>query len=577
MAKLRIADHFWAEDNRALNILSERMQKSNATCNAIRTVFEKRARIEEEYGQRLLNLSEISLSEFEENYSTFSESLESIPTATEAAARAHIDLAQHIKQLLETPLAGFIRNQKDQWKMATVRVSESQDLKSRHLQGMQHAHSNYIDERNRLSRKSSMDYNRKSEVQQSLHTLSNLEQSYKLSVEDLSSASTQWADDWRNTCDIFQRLEENRIDYLRRTIWSYANMMSTVYVVDDQSCERIRTSLEVIDISGDTEAFIEHKGTSTAIPDVPQFVPYDPLSLQTSNTEEGQSRNTHEINIPVADEELRSVNDQLKMLPLASEAMDNKLVNRMTEKDSFIHPNSRLSFKENSNLLGREISQTRSADSNSDMLQNTVISVLPALDKSPTDGLFRESWDRPAFSRKESSGRVRQSKYDTKQVSDLEHTPRSSRGVSTVNLPQRTSSLPKDPLVFSSYATQLAPAESIDNLPDWHAYNDYLSKTPSNLGTTQSQLERKSRSDFSKLVVNTSLEPSHASLNTNNRKRSGLLNPQTDHEHESWKHSRSPSLQSPATLSSNDPIGLASQGQGKEPEPTISIYIFQKV
>ncbi|KAL0076505.1 hypothetical protein F4703DRAFT_1883789 [Phycomyces blakesleeanus] len=169
MAKSRIADHFWAEDNKALNILSERMQNSNSTCNAIRTVFEKRARIEEEYGQRLLQLSEISLSEFEESYSTFSESLESIPTATEAAARAHIDLAQHIKQLLETPLAGFIRNQKEQWKMATTRVGESQNLKSRYIQGMQHAQSKYMDECTKLSRANSlMDYNARSEIQQSI-------------------------------------------------------------------------------------------------------------------------------------------------------------------------------------------------------------------------------------------------------------------------------------------------------------------------------------------------------------------------------------------------------------------------
>ncbi|KAL0075598.1 hypothetical protein J3Q64DRAFT_1374905 [Phycomyces blakesleeanus] len=148
-------------------------------------------------------------------------------------------------------------------------------------------------------------------------------------------------------------------------------------------------------------------------------------------------------------------------------------------------------------------------------------------------------------------------------------------------------------MIFSSYATQLAPAESVDNLPDWHAYNDYLSNTPVST-LAQNQLERKSRSgDFSKLVVNTSLDSINANNSTTNnpnytisssnnnnnnnnnslyasstyRQRSALLTPNQTADHgdhsdqnqnqnqsrdrdrdrdpELWKHSRSPSLQSP--------------------------------
>ena len=80
-----------------------------------------RAQIEQDYGERLLKLSQIRLSESEEPSSTFAETLHSIPTATEAAARAHIDLAQQIHHLLETPLSAFIKEQK------TVRKSVNND------------------------------------------------------------------------------------------------------------------------------------------------------------------------------------------------------------------------------------------------------------------------------------------------------------------------------------------------------------------------------------------------------------------------------------------------------------------
>ena len=81
-----------------------------------------RAQIEQEYGERLLKLSQIQLLDSEDGNNTFGELLESVPTATEATARAHIDLAQQIHHLLEAPLAGFIKDQK------AVRKSVSNDL-----------------------------------------------------------------------------------------------------------------------------------------------------------------------------------------------------------------------------------------------------------------------------------------------------------------------------------------------------------------------------------------------------------------------------------------------------------------
>lgn len=71
-----------------------------------------RAQIEQEYGERLLKLSQIHLNEAEDSQSTIFETLGSLPVAMEAAARAHIDLAQQMHHLLETPLANFIKEQK---------------------------------------------------------------------------------------------------------------------------------------------------------------------------------------------------------------------------------------------------------------------------------------------------------------------------------------------------------------------------------------------------------------------------------------------------------------------------------
>lgn len=60
----------------------------------------------------MLKLSQIPLNDAEDPRSTVFETLDSLPVATEAAARAHIDLAQQIHHLLEIPLANFIKEQK---------------------------------------------------------------------------------------------------------------------------------------------------------------------------------------------------------------------------------------------------------------------------------------------------------------------------------------------------------------------------------------------------------------------------------------------------------------------------------
>jgi hypothetical protein len=71
------------------------------------------AQLEEDYGERLLQIAQSPVGDHEEFGSTFSETLSDIPAATEAAARAHLDLAQQIKHHLEIPLAGFVQDQKE--------------------------------------------------------------------------------------------------------------------------------------------------------------------------------------------------------------------------------------------------------------------------------------------------------------------------------------------------------------------------------------------------------------------------------------------------------------------------------
>lgn len=61
-----------------------------------------RAQIEEEYGNALLKLSQSY--EVEDRFSTIS-------TASEMSARAHLDLSQNIRNMLQIPLENYMKEQ----------------------------------------------------------------------------------------------------------------------------------------------------------------------------------------------------------------------------------------------------------------------------------------------------------------------------------------------------------------------------------------------------------------------------------------------------------------------------------
>ncbi|KAI9274489.1 hypothetical protein BDA99DRAFT_555917 [Phascolomyces articulosus] len=306
----RMSDHFWANDNTALNNILERLLKSKRTCETILKI----AQIEQDYGERLLKLSQIRLSESEEPSSTFSETLQSIPTATEAAARAHIDLAQQIHHLLETPLSAFIKEQKAVRKSTMAEIDKIQNLRYMHLDNVKRSREAYMTECNKL--KNYEGDRQGDELMQIKQKTATVDHEYKLSVGILESVTNNWIEEWKKSCNTFQELEEKRLSYLSGTLLAYANMISNVYTIDDQSCDRIKGGLDNLSIAADIYTFIHSKGTGSTVPEIPKYTCHHDFDQAPELSVQTTPRTVREINIPVKDdEELRSVSDQLRKLP----------------------------------------------------------------------------------------------------------------------------------------------------------------------------------------------------------------------------------------------------------------------
>eukprot|EP00842_Homolaphlyctis_polyrhiza_P001312 jgi/Hompol1/2181/HPOL_002855-RA len=64
----------------------------------------------------------------------------------------------------------------------------------------------------------------------------------------------------------YQKMEEDRFQCIRGYIWNYTNFLSGLCVAEDESCERIRVSLEKCDFEKDMAMFLERNATGSDIP-----------------------------------------------------------------------------------------------------------------------------------------------------------------------------------------------------------------------------------------------------------------------------------------------------------------------
>lgn len=56
---------------------------------------------------------------------------------------------------------------------------------------------------------------------------------YEAAVQTLEETTGRWNKEWKSACDKFQDLEEERLDFTKSSLWTYANIASTVCVSDD--------------------------------------------------------------------------------------------------------------------------------------------------------------------------------------------------------------------------------------------------------------------------------------------------------------------------------------------------------
>jgi hypothetical protein len=112
----------------------------------------------------------------------------------------------------------------------------------------------------------------KAKLEKTQINIATLNTEYENAVKALEDTTGRWNRDWKAAADKFQDLEEERLDFMKSSLWSFANIASTVCVSDDASCEKVRLSLENCEVEKDIMSFIKERGTGQEIPDPPKYI-----------------------------------------------------------------------------------------------------------------------------------------------------------------------------------------------------------------------------------------------------------------------------------------------------------------
>ncbi|KAH6658858.1 cell division control protein [Plectosphaerella plurivora] len=275
---LSFANNFWGKDDAGVVPLLGRMQASKQTCDELKAFYNARASLEDEYSRRLLALCRKPLGSQETG--SLRTSFDTLRGEVESMGRQHQNIAAQMKTELEEPLAAFSGGMKERRKIVQNGIEKLHKVKVQQTQQVNKTRDRYEQECLKIKGYLAQGHmvmgqeerKNKAKLEKTQISVATSNTEYENAVKALEDTTTRWNREWKAAADKFQDLEEERLDFTKSSLWQFANIASTVCVSDDASCEKVRLSLEKVDVETDIIAFIKERGTGQEIPDAPKYI-----------------------------------------------------------------------------------------------------------------------------------------------------------------------------------------------------------------------------------------------------------------------------------------------------------------
>ncbi|KIM36406.1 hypothetical protein M413DRAFT_78247 [Hebeloma cylindrosporum] len=243
------------------DVLFARLGGATKTTEELKTFFEERASIEEEYAKQLSKLAKLTLGRDE--IAELRKPLDAVRTETERQAGIHLDLAQQLRSEIGISTTAFHARQI--YHKNTYQARIEKQLKIKQIQ------QSYVNKAREKCEQDSIWINaftaqasfvRGKNLEKINLKLERAKEAFQTNEREFLNFSTalhkiamRWEQDWKSFCDSCQDMEQDRMDFMKDHLWDYANVISMGCIADDASCESIRVALEQLDTENKMENF----------------------------------------------------------------------------------------------------------------------------------------------------------------------------------------------------------------------------------------------------------------------------------------------------------------------------------
>lgn len=281
MSTARYSDSFWDSDingSRGYDELKARIREGKKLSNEIENYFRQRAKIERDYAKDLQKL--VDNCKHKNELGSLEKAWRDVKTDTSRIAQTH-DTAGADFDKLAQEMSSFTDEQKRQSKAAEDAVQKlHSNLKSSYNKFTSqektfHQKGEIHDElQNSLK---FMEKTRNTVVPKDLEKvrvreskakddLEKNENSYKNLHEEVTKSKAAYESEMTKMCELFQTLDEKRIDHTRDNLWKCTNLESRICVEQDEYAEKMRQNIEPCDIDGDIQLYIKYHKTGSEKP-----------------------------------------------------------------------------------------------------------------------------------------------------------------------------------------------------------------------------------------------------------------------------------------------------------------------
>ncbi|KAG2231034.1 hypothetical protein INT48_006365 [Thamnidium elegans] len=294
---INFSDNFWESlDKNGITILLERMRGAKQTCEKFKHAYESRALLEEEYGKTLLQIAQKQKISSTENGSS-QHAMDTMQQQFQTVAESHLQLSSSLREKVVVPVSRLLNKQrilKKELQTSIQKLYNNRQVQANFVHRAHKRHNLEIEKANLLVQQQGSEKDKIATFKSASVTIDKLKKVYDEALQDLSTMVLEWNKEWVHTCQAFERLELERLEFFKSNLSDCVNLLITCHQGEIEACETINTEASKIDVVQDLIEFVNTNKSTSVIPTAKNYIKLHAYHEANQSTKFTQNDIDHE-------------------------------------------------------------------------------------------------------------------------------------------------------------------------------------------------------------------------------------------------------------------------------------------